>query len=79
MTIFYIKIFFYRDSNKGLANQVFLSLYNKNIKHLKKSYITVSPMELLQRVSLRNEEHVEFYLKEMVRSLTVHIRFFFSR
>lgn len=57
---------FSRDNNVGLVKQCVTSLYKKNIQRLTKTFLTLSLLDMANRVQLTNPREAEKYVLHMI-------------
>lgn len=59
---------FERDVNMGLVNQVTASLYKKNIQRLTQTFLTLSLVDVANKVHLSGPAEAENYILNMIKS-----------
>lgn len=59
---------FVRDVNMGLVKQVAASLYKKNIQRLTQTFLTLSLVDVANKVHLNGSNEAEKYILDMIKS-----------
>lgn len=59
---------FIRDVNMGLVKQVAASLYKKNIQRLTQTFLTLSLVDVANKVNLSGPDEAEKYILDMIKS-----------